>query len=263
MMTYLVIAILIFLIPAFISIYYEKNGRSGKPSTPSCPPAPKSKMYSGRIKYQRYTIKMIIRWEQLVKKPFCKIDYSNKEDLEKLLYVMNIDNMKESYTYPVFQTALSNDKIFKDLLSDIEHISIISSQFQEPVKQGDTSVDEDSSCFVSEIVSALIMEGLDAHYAMEEMELYDLSMYVQACNKKKKERMESERLWTYMSILPHVDGKKLRSAQEMYPFPWEIQEMKEKAEAEIKANESEFKKFISGELFDISKVNWNNKNKDD
>lgn len=258
MMIIIAIIILIYIVAVYAYTYYRQNSISGKTNTIRCCPPSKSK----RIKPKRYTIKMIIRWEQLVKKPFYQIDYSNREDVEALLYVMNMDNMKDTYTYSVFQTAMSNDKIFKELLSDMENISIISSQFQEYLKREDTT-DIESSCFVGEIVSMLIMDGLDAHYAMEEMEIFDLSLYVQAYNKKKRENMESERLWTYLSILPHVDGKKLRSAQEMYPFPWEIQEMKEKAEAEIKANENEFRKFIAGELFDINKINWGINNKDD
>ena len=47
-----------------------------------------------------------------MKKPFSQIDYTDKEDVDALLYVMNMDGMKDMYTYSVFKTAISNDKIF-------------------------------------------------------------------------------------------------------------------------------------------------------
>nr|DAS96164.1 MAG TPA: hypothetical protein [Caudoviricetes sp.] len=255
----LIIETVLLIYLAVCLICHFRKGDTGKPKTSESAPPPKIKALSGRMKFKKCTIKMIIRWEQLTKKPFSQIDYTDKEDVDALLYVMNIDGMKDIYTYSVFKTAMSNDKIFKELISDIERMSIISSQFQKALdSSGESAASE--SCFVGEIVAMLIMDGLDAHYAMEEMEIYDLPLYIEADNRKRRESLESERLWTYMTILPHIDGKKLRSAQDMYPFPWEIQEMKEKAEAEIKANEEDFRKFMAGELFDINKVNWSKSN---
>ena len=36
--------------------------------------------------------------------------------------------------------------------------------------------------------------------------------------------MEEQRLWTFISILPHVDSKKLKTPADLYPFPWELKE---------------------------------------
>ena len=66
------------------------------------------------------------------------------------------------------------------------------------------------------------MAGLDAHYALNEMELCDLPLFLEAYERKKKEQMEESRMWTYLTILPHIDAKKMENgAKDLITFPWE------------------------------------------
>ena len=50
------------------------------------------------------------------------------------------------------------------------------------------------------------------------MKLFEISDYLKAIDDFKKEKMESERLWTFYTILPHIDQKKVKSPQDMFPF---------------------------------------------
>lgn len=84
----------------------------------------------------------------------------------------------------------------------------IMAQFQGTESSDDTKSEGRISCSIGEIVSMLVMGGLDAHYAMEEMDLCDLPLYIEAYERKRKEELENARLWTYISILPHIDGKR-------------------------------------------------------
>ena len=68
---------------------------------------------------------------------------------------------------------------------------------------------------IGSIVSTLVMSGLDAYYAFNEMELCDLPLYIEAYEKKRKEDMESARIWTYLTILPHIDARKMKMGQEI------------------------------------------------
>ncbi|WP_255309812.1 hypothetical protein [Bacteroides thetaiotaomicron] len=69
--------------------------------------------------------------------------------------------------------------------------------------------------------------------------------------------MESARIWTYLTILPHIDARKMKNgARDLIIFPWEEEEMKKDAERVMRENEDNLKKFLAGELFDINKVNW-------
>lgn len=216
-------------------------------------PVPPKKTIRNGV-FHRYTVRMIIRWEQLMKKPFSQMDYSSKEDIDAFLYVMNVDNTP--YTFEVFKTALENDGIFKDMMLRLDRAMGIMAQFQKYESSDDMQSEGASSGSIGEIVSMLVMSGLDAHYAMEEMDLCDLPLYIEAYERKRKEELENARLWTYISILPHIDGKKVSSPQVLYPFPWETDEMRRKAEKEMRENEEQLMKFLNGDLFDINKINW-------
>ena len=101
------------------------------------------------------------------------------------------------------------------------------------------------------------MSGLDAHYVLNEMELCDMPLYIEAYERKRKEEMEGSRLWTYLTILPHIDAKKMKNgAKDLIVFPWEEEEARKNAEQEMKDNEGNLKKFLSGDLFDINSINW-------
>lgn len=56
------------------------------------------------------TIKSIVRWEQLRKKSFSLMDYSDREDVDALLYTTTICNGEGvMYTLDVFRKTLSNE----------------------------------------------------------------------------------------------------------------------------------------------------------
>ena len=67
--------------------------------------------------------------------------------------------------------------------------------------------------------------GLDAHFVLYEMKLFEIGDYLKAIDEHKKEQMERDRLWTFYTILPHVDHKKLKKPQDLMPFPWEKEEI--------------------------------------
>lgn len=202
------------------------------------------------------TIKSIIRWEQLREKSFSLMDYTDQDDVDTLLYTTTIcNNEGMMHTFDIFRKTLSNDKLVREMVLKLERETEFLNQFQKKQEENKDHTDEPLG-MISDIVSTLIMSGLDAHYILNEMDLCDLPLYVKAYECKKKEQMESDRLWTYLTILPHVDSKKLPSARDLYIFPWEEEEVKKNAERAIKENEADLKKFLSGEMFDIDSVNW-------
>lgn len=172
------------------------------------------------------------------------MDYTNKEDVEVLLYTTSICNSKGIlYTFDVFQKTLTNKAVVRDLLLKLERDTAVLKQFQkkQEIAGGDNSGDNSEA--ISNIVSTLIMAGLDARYALNEMELCDLPLYLEAYERKRKEEMESARMWTYLSMLPHIDARKMENgAKDLIRFPWE--EAKEE-DREIKAGEAErFEEFM-------------------
>lgn len=185
------------------------------------------------------TIRAIIRWEQLRKKSFSLMDYADKEDVDVLLYTTTIcNNEGQMYTLDIFRQTLSNEKVVREMVLKLERETEVLSQFQKNQEETSSGNPEGSPEYIGSIVSTLVMAGLDAHYAFNEMELCDLSLYVEAYEKKRKEDMESARMWTYLTILPHVDASKMRNgAKDLITFPWEEDE--KEAEKEIKETEIE------------------------
>lgn len=183
--------------------------------------------------------------EQLRGRSFTTMDYSDKEDVAILLYVTTLCSAHEKiYTLEVFRQTLANKKVSRDIILDLEREAEVLRQFQNnSAEKASCDIGNDPAT-IGSIVSTLIMSGLDAHYALNEMELCDLPLYIEAHEQKKKEQMEASRLWTFFSVLPHIDSKKIKSAQDLYTFPWEIEEAQAEAERVISDDAECFEAFL-------------------
>ena len=127
------------------------------------------------------------------------------------------------YKYEVFKLVLANDKVIEEMSVSLGRIISVMAQFRHSsVNAGSGGNDDDRPETIGNIVATLILSGLDAHYALNEMELQDLPLYIEAYENKKKDEMESARLWTYLTILPHIDAKAMENgAKDLITFPWE------------------------------------------
>lgn len=193
----------------------------------------------------KLTLKTIIRWEQLRKKSFSLMDYSDKDDMESLLYTATICNNKEEIcTFEVFRQTLVNEKVAREIVAALGQYMGILAQFQAK-HEADISTTEGNPDLISNIVSTLIMLGLDASYVLNDMELCDLPMYIEAYERQKKERMEESRMWTYFTMLPHIDAKKMKNgARDLIIFPWEEQEIQREAERALREDADRFEEFM-------------------
>lgn len=76
------------------------------------------------------------------------------------------------------------------------------------------------------------------------MELCDLPLFIEANEKLTKEKLESDRLWTFMTLLPHLT-KKLETPSDLYPFPWEVDQIKQEAKKAIEDHSERLESFLS------------------
>jgi len=189
----------------------------------------------------KLNIKSIIKFEQFTNKSFNEIDYTNTDDLMKLLYCIVLSNNTESFTYDEFIELSNSKKISKEISDKFnKEIKIIELFASKEVKEETTEQTEKGTLYIKDIVALLIVNtGIDANYVMNEMNINDISLYMTAYNNKVKEQMESSRLWTYLSILPHIDSSKINSPSKLYVFPWETeqQELQDKTELNNMAKE--------------------------
>lgn len=222
---------------AIDNVIINRNKRSESSHIPA-PPKFKPILIG---KFHRLTIKTIIRWEQMREKSFSQVDYTDKEDVESLLYAMYITGDKPGYTFEVFREVLADERFINAMSSDLGRIMEIVAQFQKKITISDIGNAEGSPEYIGSIVSTLIMAGLDAHYALNEMELCDLPIYIESYEKKRKEEMESNRLWTFFTMMPHIDAKKMKNgAKDLIIFPWEEEEAKIEAERAINEGMEKF-----------------------
>lgn len=200
-------------------------------------------------------IKDIIRWERLRNKSFQDIDSTNEEDMHTLMYVTSDES--EKYTIQVYVKSLTNKKLLKQEIVRIEKEMALTGQYRKNTDGSDeASAGKNESIRISDIAAILISSGMDAGYVMNEMELYELDMYVTAYERKRREEMDMWRMSIWYNLLPHVGKGKLKRPQELFTFAWETAEEKKRAEKQMRDNAETLKKFLSGEMFDINKYNW-------
>lgn len=187
-------------------------------------------------------MKSIMRVEQLLNKPFSEIDYKDETQIMQLLYCVS----GEICLFEVFKEAMKGNKKFKESISDFEKASKFSAQF---IEKKESEQGGGKAEFMHVIIGYLIVQGIDANYVLNELELQDLPILVKALDRKRREELEEHRLWTYFQILPHIDTKKgINSPRSMYAFPWENEEIKKEINIELEKSKRVGEQFFNGNL---------------
>lgn len=170
----------------------------------------------------RITLRGIIASERITGKPFSEFDTSiDSPDIVILAYAMYAVYASSPCTIDVYTdrmdiTSNAYDNIFKQLL----FISSI-------MPKNDTPEDSDSdgeTLTMSRLAAFLIVScGLDPHYVMDEMQLYEIKPIIDQIVVKRREQQEDKRFWTFQVVAPHIDAKKsgINSLHDYLPFPWE------------------------------------------
>ena len=186
----------------------------------------------------KLNIRAIVLAEKLLGKPFGKFDMSNEEDAMAVTYGMVAANNEETLTRAMFGKILENKKIRTELTRQVKREFDYIGQFgtDEPAEgETDTSI--------TDIAVMMIMAGIDANFVYE-LRTTDIADFLKGIDAKKKEQMESDRFWTYLKILPHVDGKKMKGPENLILFPWEAEQKKKQTDEEFERGKAIFEKFI-------------------
>lgn len=160
---------------------------------------------------------------------------SSEEDVLALVYCsLVVNNPSLLMTYKVFKTLITDKKVSNWISREYEKVSDFNAQLkaQEPpkVEKEKKEDEEPEELNMTDIASALIVRhGVDAHYVMYEMELWEIQPYFNAADIQRKNELITQRFWTYLTIAPNINTKKVKSPEELVPFDWE-----EKKEDRIK-----------------------------
>lgn len=190
----------------------------------------------------RLTIRRIIKWEQLNQKPFSSLNYGDEDDIVSLFYVCKLPD-EADISLSEFKKNLTEASL-DEMIKKFEKQMLIDSQFQ-PVSKKDIEESKDSDpVYIKDLVPMLVMNGLDVHFALDEMGLFDIPIYLKAYDQRMKNNLESSRLWAFIQVLPHL-SKNIKNPQDLYPFSWEIEEQKEKTMKETEKGISVFEAFMN------------------
>lgn len=198
----------------------------------------------------------------MTERSFHDIAFDSEADTLRLLYCAYMLTHPD-ITFSSFERAIkAKPKIMRRAMAQMISYNEVMAQFATEVEPHAIDTEQKpqtSPIMLGDVAARLVVAGgLDAHYVMRQMTIPDMLRYIKALDDKQHQELEAQRLWTYISLLPHVDKKQLPTPQKLYLFPWEVEEVERKAKAEIEKNKDMLERFISGELVDISKIQWNN-----
>lgn len=190
----------------------------------------------------RLNIKACCLYEQLTGKNFLKL--GPDDDALMLVYCcLVVNNPELIMTYKVFQTLMADKKVSRWITREYNRISEFNLQIKqtelpekEEKKKEDIEIEEIK---MTDVASSLIVRhGIDPHYVMYDMELWEIQPYLNAADIKRKNELITQRFWTYLTIAPQINTKKVKSPEDLVPFEWEEKKedkIKKKLEADTPA----------------------------
>lgn len=179
----------------------------------------------------RITLKKIIEFELLRKHSFNSFDAENLDDVIALSYGLKSRREKVQMSFEkVLKLTKENPELIGEAFEDIGKELLYLSQFRETlseVEKAEGKDKEQKEIFVKDIVGRLALSGIDLAYLMNECELYEVGLLVEALDKKTREQMELQRFWNFIQLSPHLDKK--TTMRDLIEFPWEAGKPKEDA----------------------------------
>lgn len=206
----------------------------------------------------KLNIKSIIYYERLTGKPFSEFK-GNEEDVVPLLYCMLVANNDFKRTYSeTIQYLFTDEKFVEQINSRLQKIFLFESQFfnnQDINKEIPSQIntqnkdEEQSKVFIHQLVPILVMDcNLNIDYVLNEMHYSEIDSYIKYRDDKNKNRLEEKRLFTYLTIMPHINAKKL-TVSELLPFSWEKEQKEKEGLKVIDTHKDKLKNFMnSGQI---------------
>lgn len=215
---------------------------------------PKPKMDFSDIKFEM-NIKSICYYEKLTGKSFFNL---GDDDVLDMLYSIYMVNNPDKYLKrESFFNLLGREDIAKYFIRKFSMYGDIMQQFikDEDTKNIPSKDNPEKTIKITDYATTLIIKyGVDAHYVFYEMDVWELNELFEQIDSKLKEDLSQKRFWTYMNIMPHIDTKKCKGPEQLLPFDWEKELIKERKERDLKNNMFAIKNMLGKSLFGNKEV---------
>lgn len=87
---------------------------------------------------------------------------------------------------------------------------------------GQETGEADTEPWIREIVPVLVNDcGLDVRYVLDGMRYTDMAPFLKYREDRMRAETEDKRLWTYLTVAPHLNPKKKVTPETFLPLPWE------------------------------------------
>lgn len=200
--------------------------------------------------YQEFKIninmKTIMLFEEMSGKSFYDMD---NNDIYLLIYCAVVVNNNITITFSHFKTVMNNEKIARELFAKCQSELDFIEQFNKKKEDNEVKSDEKPDKLTNIINLLILQYGVDINYVMNEMKVWELSPMIKALDEKAKSDMIEKRFWTYLQICPHIDSKKVKSPEDLLPFPWEKDEKKQRNLKELENNRFAIQNMIGKNIF--------------
>lgn len=185
----------------------------------------------------RLTLRVALEFEQARMKSFYAIDLEDEKDVLALSWLLYRSSSEEraGTTYELFTEALVNEQVVNSLICEVRQAldRAGAPSLGDEIKQTEVPNEEaqeearPNTTTLGSIVCKLILSGVDAGYLMDQCELWEVRGLIDALEEKRREDLEEKRLFTWLAMLPHLSKDSAKTAQELFPFPWEVAEEQE------------------------------------
>ena len=169
------------------------------------------------LKYNiKLNIKSIVLYEKLTQESFANFEGTISQ-LIPLLYCMLVANNDYNETYEdTIKYLFKDENLIRDLSKKLEKQMKFQTQFKSIFKEDMDFVDNnrnnvsnEKQVFITQMIPILVVDcGLDINYVLNEMQYTDIDLYIKYKDDKERSKLEEKRLFTYMTVLPHIDSKK-------------------------------------------------------
>lgn len=181
----------------------------------------------------KLNLKAVVTYEHLAGKPYGGA--ADVEDMAKLSYAILAANNNVDFTYEIYSKLLGEKRTANEIAQALERVISTNIQYLTHIRKQPDMVEEGDNepgeVWYSDIANTLIVGfGLDPHYVMYEMELWELNEITQACVNKQKGDLIEKRLFAFLQMSPLRLGKNTKGPEDILPFTWEEKDKKKKQE---------------------------------
>ena len=171
----------------------------------------------------RLSLRAVCLYEQITARSFSTLDLSDGADVEALSYAMWYYATDEAQTIDHWRGALESPILATHLAKELERVLSLLEQLSVQRASASSEGEGDAKpAHMTPIITRLAY-SLGAEFVLDRMELWELPHYLESEEQRRRQELEEQRLFTWLSMLPHLSKDSARSAEELLPFPWEAE----------------------------------------